>query len=141
MFLEEVGVPLPFAPGDLVLAIGGIALAGGRANPVMLVGAVGVTILIGALLGREIFALLGWRRLMRIAEPLHARAPLERASSLLQRGGWRAVFTARLIPGLREHTTQVAGLSRIPRPTFLAGLIPATAGYIGRLVRFGAAFG
>ena len=141
MFLEELGVPLPFAPGDLVLAIGGIAIAGGRVNPAMFVGAVGVSILIGAPLGREIFALLGWNRLMRVAEPLHARGALERVSGLLQRGGWRAVFTARLIPGLRVHTTQVAGVSRIPRPTFLAGLIPATAVYIGAFVGLGAAFG
>ena len=141
LFVEEVGVPLPFAPGDLVLAIGGIAIAGGRVNPAMFVGAVGVSILIGALLGREIFALLGWNRLMRVAEPLHARGALERVSGLLQRGGWRAVFTARLIPGLRVHTTQVAGVSRIPRPTFLAGLIPATAVYIGAFVGLGAAFG
>jgi energy-coupling factor transport system substrate-specific component len=141
MFLEEVGVPLPFAPGDLVLAIGGIAIAGGRVNPAMFVGAVAVTIVVGALLGREIFALLGWGRLMRVAEPLHARAALERASSLLQRGGWQAVFTARLIPGLRVHTTQVAGVSQVPRHTYLAGLLPATAVYIAAFVGLGAALG
>ena len=39
MFIEEVGVPLPFAPGDLVLAIGGIAIAGGRVNAALFVGA------------------------------------------------------------------------------------------------------
>src|SRR5438270_3433296 len=141
MFLEEVGVPLPFAPGDLVLAIGGIAIAAGRVNAWLFVPAVTVVILVGASLGRELFALLGWNRLMRVAEPLHARGALERASGLLQRGGWRAVFTARLIPGLRVHTTQVAGVSRIPRLTFLSGLIPATAVYIGAFVGLGAAFG
>jgi len=141
MFLEEVGVPLPFAPGDLVLAIGGIAIAGGRVHPAVFVGAVAVTILGGAVLGREIFARLGWRRLMRVAEPLHARGALERASALLQRGGWRAVFTARLIPGLRVHTTQVAGVSQIPRRTFVSGLLPATAVYIAAFVGLGAAFG
>ncbi|HEY8678072.1 MAG TPA: hypothetical protein VIN39_05500 [Candidatus Dormibacteraeota bacterium] len=30
LFIEELGVPLPFAPGDLVLVIGGIAIASGR---------------------------------------------------------------------------------------------------------------
>ena len=73
MFIEEVGVPLPFAPGDLVLAIGGIAIAGGRVNAALFVGAVSISILSGAILGREIFALLGWERLMRVARPLHAR--------------------------------------------------------------------
>jgi energy-coupling factor transport system substrate-specific component len=141
MFVEETGVPIPFAPGDLVLALGGIAVAGGRVNPVLLVGAVAVTITVGATLGREAAELLGWERLMRIAEPLHARAPLERAAALLKRGGWRAVFTARLIPGLRVYTSQVAGVSRMPRWTFLRGLIPANAVYIAGFVGLGAAFG
>jgi energy-coupling factor transport system substrate-specific component len=141
MFVEETGVPLPFAPGDLVLAIGGIAVAGGRVNPFLLVGAVFLSITVGALLGREGGQLLGWTRLMRVAEPLRARAPLERAASLLQRGGWRAVFTARLIPGLRIYTSQVAGVSRMRRLTFLGGLLPANVVYIAGFVGLGAAFG
>jgi energy-coupling factor transport system substrate-specific component len=141
MFIEETGVPLPFAPGDLVLAIAGIAVAGGRVNPVALVAAVAVTITVGALLGRGLAELLGWDRLMRIAEPLHARGALERAASLLQRGGWRAVFTARLIPGLRIYTTQVAGVSRMPLRTFLRGLLPANVVYIAAYIGLGAAVG
>ena len=141
MFIEETGVPVPFAPGDLVLAIAGIAVAGGRVNPALLVGAVSVSITVGAILGREAAELLGWERLMRVAEPLHARGALERAAGLLQRGGWRAVFTARLIPGLRVYTSQVAGVSRMPRLTFLSGLLPANAVYIAGFVGLGAAFG
>ena len=134
MFIEETGVPVPFAPGDLVLAIAGIAIAGGRVNPALLVGAVSVSITVGAILGREAAELLGWQRLMRVAEPLHARGALERAAGLLQRGGWRAVFTARLIPGLRVYTSQVAGVSRMPRLTFISGLLPANAVYIAGFV-------
>jgi len=78
---------------------------------------------------------------MRIAQPLHARGALERAAGLLQRGGWRTVFTARLIPGLRVYTTQVAGVSRVPFRTFVAGLLPANAVYIAAFVGLGAAFG
>ena len=141
MFIEETGVPLPFAPGDLVLAIGGIAIAGGRVNPFMLVGAVSISITVGALIGREAARLLGWERLMKVAEPLHARGPLERAAGLLQRGGWRAVFTARLIPGLRVYTTQVAGVSRVSLRTFVGGLLPANVVYIASFVGLGAAFG
>ena len=141
IFVEELGVPLFFAPGDIVLAVGGIAIAGGRVNPAMLVGALALTIVVGAMLGREIFGLLGWQRLMRVAEPLHARGALERASGLLRRGGWRAVFTARLLPGLRVHTTQVAGVSGISRLTYLSGLLPATAVYLAAFVGLGAAIG
>src|SRR5437016_11100417 len=82
LFIEELGVPLPFAPGDIVLAIGGIAIAGGRASAAALVGAVAVATVGGAILGREIFALLGRQRLMKVAEPLHARKALERAAGL-----------------------------------------------------------
>src|SRR5437870_6218063 len=141
MFVEEVGVPLPFAPGDLVLAVGGIAVAGGRVNPILLVGAVAISVTAGAIIGRAAAELLGWDRLMRIAQPLHARGALERAAGLLQRGGWRTVFTARLIPGLRVYTTQVAGVSRVPFRTFVAGLLPANAVYIAAFVGLGAAFG
>src|SRR3982074_190063 len=141
MFVEETGVPLPFAPGDLVLAIGGISVAAGRVNPVFLVSGEAISVTIGALIGRAVAELLGWERLMRIAQPLHARGPLERAAGLLQRGGWRTVFTARLIPGLRVYTTQVAGVSRVPLRTYVAGLLPAHAGYIHAFVGLGAALG
>jgi energy-coupling factor transport system substrate-specific component len=141
LFLEETGVPLPFAPGDLLLAIAGIAIAAGKVQPVPMVLGTLAAIVGGAVVGREIFALIGWDRLMRIAGPLHARAPLEKASEMLERNGWRAVFTARLIPGLRVHTTQVAGVSGMPRLTFLAGLVPATAVYAAAFVGLGVAFG
>src|SRR3979411_2379410 len=115
LFVEEIGIPLPFAPGDIVLAIGGIAIAGGRVNPVLMVGLTLVAIILGAVLGREITALLGWDRLMKNARPPDAEKPLERAAQLVRRGGWRTVFTARLLPGLRAYTTQMAGVTRAPR--------------------------
>ena len=141
LFIEELGVPLVFAPGDIVLAIAGIAIAGGRVNAAAMVVALAMAIVGGGILGREIFAIVGWERLMRVAQPLHARGALERASGLLRRGGWRAVFTARLLPGLRVHTTQVAGVSRMPRLTYVGGLVPATAVYIAAFVGLGAAVG
>lgn len=132
---------MPFAPGDLVLAIGGIAIASGRVNPVVMVGLTYLATVAGAILGRELFALVGWERLMRVARPLHAEKPLQRASEMLQRSGWRAVFTARLIPGLRIHTTQVAGVTRMRRAAFYRGLLPAAAVFVGGFIGLGAAFG
>jgi energy-coupling factor transport system substrate-specific component len=141
LFTEELGVPLPFAPGDLVLGIGGIAIASGRVNPVLVVGLTFVAVVVGAMLGREITALLGWERLMKIARPLRAKKPLERAADLLRRGGWRTVFTARLIPGLRVYTTQMAGVTGVSRSTFFAGLVPSAVVYVGGFMGLGAAFG
>ncbi len=69
---------------------------------------------------------------MRVAEPIHARGALERAASLLQRGGWRAVFTARLIPGLRVFTTQllIGVLVTFPYASFVGAYL---AGRYARL--------
>src|SRR2546421_11997778 len=129
MFVEEVGVPLPFAPGDLVLAVGGIAIAGGRVNPLLLVGAVAISVTAGAIIGRAVAELLGWDRLMRIAQPLHARGALERAAGLLQRGGWRTVFTARLISRVGVDTAPGAGVGRRALRPFFPGLVSANAGF------------
>lgn len=60
-------MPVSFAPGDLLLAIGGIAIVAGKVNPFEFAGMAVVAIVVGALLGREAFALLGWDRLMRVA--------------------------------------------------------------------------
>ncbi|HEY0493046.1 MAG TPA: DUF4013 domain-containing protein [Candidatus Dormibacteraeota bacterium] len=141
LFVEELGIPLPFAPGDLILVIGGIAIAGGRVNPLLIVPGALLACIVGAALGREITALLGWERLMKLARPLHAEKPLERAAQIVRRGGWRTVFTARLIPGLRVYTSQMAGITGVKRSTFLAGLIPAAVIYVGVFLGLGAAFG
>src|SRR2546421_12567139 len=118
MFVEEVGVPLPFAPGALVLAVGGIAIAGGRVNPLLLVGAVAISVTAGAIIGRAVAELLGWDRLMRIAQPLHARGALERAAGLLQRGGWRTVFPAPAVPRVAGLPTPGPGGGRVPAQPF-----------------------
>ena len=141
LFVEEIGVPLPLAPGDLLLAIGGIAIAAGKISALEFMAIAMAAIVGGAILGREIFALLGWKRLLRVARPLRIEAPLERVASMLQQQGWRAVFTARLIPGLRVHTTEVAGVTELPRRTFIAGLVPAATVYVVAFVGLGAAFG
>ena len=141
LFIEEAGVPLPLAPGDLLLAIGGIAIAAGKISALEFIAIALVAVIGGALLGREIFALVGWRRLLRLARPLRIQAPLERVAALLRQQGWRAVVTARLIPGLRVHTTEVAGVTEMPRRTFIAGLVPAAVIYVAAFVGLGVAFG
>lgn len=144
IYVEECGVPLPFAPGDLLLVICGLTIRSGSVNPVLAIAAVYLATIAGAMTGREIFALAGnWllerfarsRRMSRLLEPI------ERARHLLERGGWPAVFVGRLTPGLRIHTTEVAGLLRLPRRTFLGGLAPAAAVYAGVFIGAGALVG
>lgn len=130
LFIEESGVPLPFAPGDVLLLIAGISIASGSVNGIVMTVAVIAGITLGAMLGREVFALVGRPTLEKAAGALGFRKALDRVTSRLQRGGWRAVFVARLIPGLRIQTTQVAGVTRMPRRDFLAGLLPSVIVYV-----------
>jgi membrane protein DedA with SNARE-associated domain/uncharacterized RDD family membrane protein YckC len=141
LFIEETGIPIPFAPGDLLLMIAGIAIASDTVEPIPMVAALLIAITIGAMLGREVFALVGEAALKKAADALHFRPALERATRMLRRGGARAVFFGRLFPGLRISTTQVAGVSRIPRITFALGLIPSVLIYTGVFVGLGALVG
>jgi len=141
VFIEESGIPIPFAPGDLLLMIAGIAIASDTVEPVPMVSALLLATILGAMVGREVFSAVGRPALMKVAEALRFRPALERATRLLRRGGAPAVFIGRLIPGLRIHTTQVAGVSKMPRLTFAAGLIPSVFVYIAIFVGAGALLG
>lgn len=140
-FIEEMGVPVPFAPGDLLLILGGIAIASGTVQAAVFIPAVVLASLAGALVGREIFALIGRAALLRAADALRFRPAVDRAAGMVQRQGWRAILIGRLIPGLRIHTTQVAGAARLPRHSFLAGLVPAVLIYVALFTGLGFAFG
>src|SRR5438067_8630049 len=134
VFIEETGVPVPFAPGDLLLMIAGIAIASDTVEPVPMLAALLAATVLGAMLGREVFAAVGRPALMKVAERLHFRPALERATSLMRDRGAPAVFVCRLIPGLRINTTQVAGVSNMPRLTFAAGLVLPVFVYIAVFV-------
>src|SRR5260370_31905380 len=138
VFIEETGIPVPFAPGDLLLIIAGIAIASDTVDPVPMVAALLVATVLGATVGREVFAAVGRPALMKAADALGFRPALERATRLLRRRGAPAVFIGRLIPGLRVSTTQVAGVSKMPRLTFVPGLIPSVAVSISFFVWLGA---
>jgi membrane-associated protein len=141
VFIEESGIPVPFAPGDLLLMVAGIAIASDTVDPVPMVSALLVATVVGAMIGREVFAAVGRPALLRVADALRFRPALERATHLLRRGGAPAVFAGRLIPGLRIHTTQVAGVSKMPRLTFALGLVPSVFVYIAIFVGLGALVG
>ena len=141
LFAEEAGVPLFFAPGDLLLAIGGVAIATGQVSPFVFIPAAYTALTLGALVGWELFSRLGWDRLLRLARTLHAHRVVEHAATLLRNTGWRAVFISRLIPGLRIYTTQVAAVSHMPRRPFFVGLVAANVIYVAAFVGLGDAIG
>jgi membrane protein DedA with SNARE-associated domain len=141
VFIEETGIPIPFAPGDLLLIIAGIAIASDTVDPVPMVAALVLATILGAMIGREVFAAVGRPALNKAADALGFRHALDRTTDLLRRRGAPAVFIGRLIPGLRITTTQVAGVSKMPRLAFAAGLIPSVVVYIAIFVGIGALAG
>jgi len=141
VFVEESGIPIPFAPGDLLLIIAGIAIASDTVDPVPMVGALLLATILGAMVGREVFAAVGRPALLKAADALGFRPALDRTTDLLRRRGAPAVFIGRLIPGLRITTTQVAGVSKMSRLTFAAGLTPSVVVYIAIFVGLGALAG
>lgn len=59
----------------------------------------------------------------------------------MKAASWRGIAITRLIPGLRIYTTLVAGAARVPRRTFLAGMLPATVVWVVVFVILGALVG
>jgi len=140
IFIEECGVPVPFAPGDLLLVAGGLAIRSRGLDPLLAVPAVYLCTVAGAMTGREAFDRAG-ALLRRVTGATRLGGGLDRAARLVRRGGWPAVMVARITPGMRITTTEVAGLVRLPRRTFLAGLAPGAALYVAVFVSAGWLFG
>jgi membrane-associated protein len=137
ILLEEIGIPMPFAPGDFLLVLAGMSIATAHLNPLVVVAATYVAALLGAIGGREVFEHLGIAALPRIEALLHAGDRVEALKLKLRRRGALAVFLGRLTPGLRVVTTYVSGLIGMPRQTFLRGLAPGIAVYQAVFVGLG----
>src|SRR5260370_1335150 len=141
IMLEELGIPMLMAPGDLLLVLTGVSIATGRVNPLAVVTAVYISALLGAIAGRELCERIGSTALPRIARVLHAGDRLDDLTAKLRRGGSAAVFVGRITPGLRVYTTQLSGLVAMPRRTFLVGLAPGIAVYDAVYISLGAWLG
>jgi len=141
VLVEELGIPMPMAPGDLLLVLTGVSIATGRVNPFVVVTAVYVSALLGAIAGRELCERIGSSALPRIARLLHAGDRVDDLAAKLRRGGSATVFVGRITPGLRVYTTQLSGLVSMPRRTFFIGLAPGIAVYDAVFISLGAWLG
>src|SRR5260370_14938728 len=92
IMLEELGIPMPMAPGDLLLVLTGVSIATGRVNPFAVVAAVYVSALLGAIVGRELCERIGSTTLPRIARLLHAAHRIDDLSAQLRNAGSATVF-------------------------------------------------
>ncbi len=141
IFVEEAGVPLLMFPGDGLLLVAGIMISAGQISPWLLVPLAYAACVGGALLGYLWSRRLGRERLERLADRLHLRGHLVRASDRLRRTGAVGVLVGRILPGSRVYTNLVAGMTGMPQPAFLRGLLSSAAIWLGIFVGLGVAVG
>ncbi|MGA8208114.1 MAG: VTT domain-containing protein [Candidatus Dormiibacterota bacterium] len=141
LFLEEAGVPLPFAPGELTLLAAGLLIAAGGLDPWIFVPLAFTVCVVGAMAGYSWARIVGEHGLTGIAVRFHQAKALERVSTRVRSAGPLGIAISRLIPGLRIYTTLVAGAFEVKRRTFLAALVPSTAIWIGVYVTLGVVAG
>jgi membrane-associated protein len=141
LFVEEAGVPLPFAPGELTLLAGGLLVASGGLNPFVFVPIAVAASVGGAVVGYSWSRLVGEHGLAAVAARLHQERNLARVSERVRAGGALGIAVSRSIPGLRIYTTLVAGAAAVRLRTFLLGAAPASAAWVVVFVVLGAVVG
>ena len=137
LFVEEAGVPIPFAPGEAVVIAAGLVIASGTV-PFWVVGpAVYAAALAGALTGFAWAGAVGPERLNRLASRIGASGGFERATERLRTADLSHITVSRLVPGLRIYTTLVAGAVHVKGRTFVLGILPALALWVAVFLLLG----
>src|SRR5947209_4197733 len=127
LFVDETGVPLPFAPNEGLLLVAGILVGAGTLPLVVIMPAAFVAMAAGMLAGYSWSRALGPAGLQTIAERVHATHVYERAQNRLQSASPRGIAVARMIPGVRPYATMVCGAAQVDTRTFFIGALPALA--------------
>ncbi len=141
LFAEEAGVPLPFAPGELVLLVAGLLIASGGLNPYAFIPLSLFACAAGSLVGYSWARVVGDHGLRGLARRLRQQRNLERVEDRLRAAGWVKIGISRLIPGLRIYTTLVAGAVRVSRGSFLIAIAWSTVVWVGVFVSLGMLIG
>jgi membrane-associated protein len=127
LFIDETGVPLPFAPNEGLLLVAGILVGAGTLPLAVVMPAAYLAMAAGMLTGYSWSRALGPAGLQAIAERVHAVRVYERAQARLQTASPLGIAVARLIPGVRPYATMVCGAAEIDIRTFVIGALPALA--------------
>lgn len=135
VFFETAFILTSFLPGDSLLFILGISMAGASSNFIPFAVAV-VLVLVCAIAGSQV----GFEVGNRVGTPLFERGhnwifnpkTVARTHSLFEQYGARAVVLARFVPIVRALVPMLAGISYLERPKFLRyNIIGASAWVIG----------
>lgn len=139
MVLENI---VPPVPSEVIMGLGGIAVARGTLEfwPLLAVGTAGST------LGNYFWFMVGSRIGYRRLKPLFDRwgrwlavdwNEIERATALFRRHGQWVIFVLRFMPLMRTMISLPAGLAHMSRARFLAFTFAGTAVWNAALIEGG----
>jgi len=137
LFVDELGVPLPFAPNEALLLLSGLLLGAGVLAPWLFLPLAFLAMLAGMVTGFAWAGALGSDRLHELASRVGAERSYERASCRLRSTSPAGIALARLLPGVRVYATLAAGASGVPLRRFLAGALPALVVWMVALILVG----
>jgi membrane-associated protein len=125
LIADEAGVPLPFAPNEVLLVVAGLLIASGGENVFIFYPLALAALIAGSWTGYSWARKAGSTQLAAIADRLKARRHYDRAVRRISGASSRQIFVTRLIPGIRVYATLAAGAAQVPMRTFMRGSIPA----------------
>lgn len=141
LFVDEAGVPLPFAPNEVLLLVAGLLIAGGTLSPWEFLPLAVPAMIAGLLTGYYWARAIGSARLRGFAQRLGAEAAYDRAAERIRSASPLRIAITRLLPGVRVYATLVAGAAEVPLRRFLLGAIPAILVWVGICTVLGALVG
>lgn len=114
---ETMGVPLP---GETALIVAGVLASKGHLRIELVIAVAAAAAIVGDNIGFWI-GRRGGRWLLELPGPLehHRARVLERGEAIFERHGGKTVFFGRWFSGLRIASAWLAGVNRMPWPTFL----------------------
>lgn len=141
LFVDELGVPMPFAPNEALLLVAGLLIAGGALPPFIFLPLAVIAMGGGMVCGFAWARALGAERLRGFAERLGGARTYDRATARIRRSGPVGIALTRLIPGVRVYATLVAGAAEVDLRVFLAGAVPAIVIWAGFFTALGIVVG
>ena len=141
ILIEEAGVPLPFAPGDLLLVVAGLLIAAGRMSAEVFIPLAMLAALLGAQAAYSWSAVVGSTALGRLAARMGVGERFDRLSLRLRSASPVGIAVCRLIPGMRVYTSMACGSLGVTRKVFSVAVVPSVIIWVLTFVALGAVVG
>lgn len=141
LLADEAGVPMPFAPNEVLLLLAGLLIASGAISAFVFLPLALLALLGGSFTAYSWARRLGEAQLAGLADRLHARRAYDRAVRRISGASPRQIMVTRLIPGIRIYASLCAGAAGISPGRFMRGNVPALIVWLGVMVSLGFAVG